>query len=74
MKLKEQWGTKVWECHSARELIRGRLSEADGGQVEELQEKVQMLTEMFANLMDSMNMTDKMKLEIVGIYGWELVK
>jgi hypothetical protein len=74
MKLKEQWGTKVWECYSTRELIRGKLNEADGGQVEELQEKVEMLTEMLGNLMDSMNMTDKMKLEIVGIYGWELVK
>jgi len=72
--VKDQGGTRVLECHSTRELIRGKLREADGGKGEELQEKVQMLTEMFANLMDSMNMTDKMKLEIVGIYGWELVK
>jgi len=74
MKLKEQWGTRVWECHSTRELIRGKLSEADGGQVEELQEKVEMLTEMFANLIDSMNLSDKKKLEIIPIYGWELVE
>ena len=74
MKLKQQWGTRVWDCNSTRELIKVKLNDAEGGRVEELQEKVEMLTEMFANLMDSMNMTDKMKLEIVSIYGWELVK
>jgi len=74
MKLKQQWGTRVWECARTQDLIQDKLNDASGGQIEELQQQIIVLKEILANLIDSMNLSDKKKLEIIPIYGWELVE
>lgn len=72
MKLKEQWGTRVWEFVRTEDLVKSKLSEANGGQVEQLQEQIEMLSKMVAALIDDAGFTDRQKLEVVGLYGWEL--
>lgn len=74
MNLKEVWGTKVWNRATTECLIQDRLSDASGGQIEELQEQIRILKEIIANIIDSMPVSDKKKLEIVALYGWELVE
>lgn len=74
MKLKEKWGGRVWENASTKGIIDMKLSDANGGQVEELQDQIRMLKSMLANFMDESNLTDKQKLEIVGLDYWELVE
>lgn len=74
MNLKEKWGTRVWNNVSVEDLIKVKLDESDSGQIEELQDKVRTLSEILSNLMGALNLSDEQKLEIIGLYGWELVK
>lgn len=74
MNLKETWGNKVWERATTECLIQHRFSDADGGQVEELQEQVRILKRIVANIIDNIGLTDQQKLDMIEIYGWELIK
>lgn len=74
MNLKELWGNKVWENATTEQVITYKLSEADGGQVEEMSEQIRMLRDMLARFMEESKLTDQQKLYIIGIYGWELVE
>jgi len=61
-------------CSDTMALIDMRLREASGGQIEEAQQQIKMLAEMVAKLIDLSGATDAQKIEIIGLFGFELVK
>lgn len=75
MNLKEKYGKGTWDGATTKALIKYKFQDADGGQIEELQQQVDLLKDIVANLIDSMNLRDEKKLEIIGgLFEWELVE
>jgi hypothetical protein len=73
MKLRDIYQGGVDE-YDTRSLIGIRLRDASGGQIEEAQEQIKILAEMVAKLIDLSGATDAQKIEIIGLFGFELVK
>lgn len=66
MKLKQVWGTRVWDCESTEDLVRECVSTHSDTAVRDL-------SEMIARMLDAMPLTEKQKLDIVSPYGpWEI--
>jgi len=66
MKLKEKWGTRVWDCDSTPELVRGVIAYELGSAVPEL-------AEIVGRMLDTMALTDQQKLDIIQPYSmWEI--
>jgi hypothetical protein len=73
MKLRDIYQGGVYE-YDTRSLVWIRLLDASGGQIEEVLERINMLAEMVAKLIDLSAATDAQKIEIIGLFGFELVK
>ena len=64
MKLKQVWGTRVWDCNSTTDLVRGCVDSDNA---------VNELCEIIGRMLNVMELTDQQKLDIVAPCGpWEI--
>jgi hypothetical protein len=67
MKLKQKWGSTVWEPSDSAELIRGTISG-------EPEDAIKDLSDIIGRMLDAMPLTEQNRLEIVDPYMWDIVK
>lgn len=70
MNIKEKWGNDRWENATTEDLIKLRMSDFDGGEIETLRNRTEILTRLVAHLIDRSGMTDQEKLEFVDLFYW----
>jgi hypothetical protein len=72
--LKENYTNRVLTDISIERAVGLHLSRANGGQIEQLEQEVVMLSDIVARLIERLAKDEQDAVELIGLYGWDVKK